>query len=66
MNQLAILTKAFRTPKTMLQVAKETKIERASICRRIAELREIDRIEVVKRGLCPITKHRAGFYKIIE
>ena len=66
MNQLTILKRAFTTPKTMLEVSKETGIERASICRRIAELRELNKIEVIRKGLCKITKHRAGFYQIIE
>lgn len=47
---------------TMLQVAHMTGIERANICRRVAELRETDNIYLVRKGLCPITKHRAGFY----
>lgn len=55
--------KAFsERPKTMLQVAQETNILRASICRYISEWRKYNRIELVKFGLCPITKHRAGFY----
>ena len=66
MNQLQRLIRAFKTPKTMLQVSHETGILRANICRRIAELRELNKIEVVRKGLCPITNHRAGFYQIIE
>lgn len=49
-------------PKTMLQVAQETNILRASICRYIAKWKKQNKIELVKFGICPITKHRAGFY----
>ena len=47
---------------TMLQVARKTGIERANICRRIAELRKQKRIILVRKGFCPITQHRSGFY----
>ena len=65
MNQLQRLKIAFATPKTMLEVAQETEILRASICRRIAELQDRGQIKLVKKGVCPITKHRAGFYCIV-
>ena len=46
---------------TRLQIAKELGIERASICRRVAELRDQRRLWVAKIGLCPITNTRAEF-----
>lgn len=49
-------------PKTMLQVAQETNILRANLCRYIAKWKKQNSIELVKFGICPITKHRAGFY----
>lgn len=49
-------------PKTMLQVATETNILRANLCRYIAKWKKQNKIELVKFGICPITKHRAGFY----
>lgn len=49
-------------PKTMLQVATETNILRANICRYVAEWKKENSIELIKFGICPITKHRAGFY----
>lgn len=49
-------------PKTMLQVSFETGILRANICRYVAKWRRQRKIQVVRFGLCPITKHRAGFY----
>jgi hypothetical protein len=48
--------------KTMLQVSFETGILRANICRFVSKQRKQDRIQLVKVGLCPITKCRAGFY----
>lgn len=48
--------------KTMLEVAHETGIERASICRRMAELREDHLIYPLGRTICPISKARAMFY----
>lgn len=51
----------FAQPKTMLMVAIETGIERAGICRYVAALRKENRIHLVRKGICPITKHRAGF-----
>ena len=50
-------------PKTMLQVSIETEIYRANITRYIAKWRKQGLIKLVKVGLCPISKHRAGFYK---
>lgn len=46
---------------TRMQIARGVGIERASVCRRVAELRELGLIRVVKRGLCPITNERAEF-----
>lgn len=52
----------FKQPKTMLMVSIETGILRANICRYIAEWRKENRICLAKKGFCPISKHRAGFY----
>jgi hypothetical protein len=49
-------------PKTMLMVSQETNILRANICRYVAELRKYNRIQIVKKGICPISKHPASFY----
>lgn len=49
-------------PKTMLMVAKETGIERASVCWFIRGFRKADKVQVHHVSLCPISKHRAGFY----
>ena len=52
----------YRQPKTMLMVSTETGILRANICRYVAKWRQSNSIELVKTGICPISKHRAGFY----
>ncbi len=49
-------------PKTMLMVAVETNILRANICQYVAQWETEGRISLVKSGICPISKHRAGFY----
>lgn len=49
-------------PKTMLMVSYETGILRSNICRYIARLEELNLITIVRKGLCPISKYRAGFY----
>ena len=51
-----------RHPKTMLAVSIETDILRANICRYVAKWRKENRICIVRKGICPISKHRAGFY----
>lgn len=56
-------SKAFgKVPKTMLQVSIETGILRANICRYVATMRKRDAISIIYTGICPISKHRAGFY----
>ena len=50
------------TPKTMLQVSLETGILRANICRYVSIFRKTERITLIKKGICSISKHRAGFY----
>jgi|SRR5690554_3840775 len=60
--QMSKVFKAFsERPKTMLMVSIETSILRANICRYVAEWREQNRIDVVKTGLCEVSKHRAGY-----
>lgn len=62
-RQLSLIIDAFANkPRTMLQVARKTGIERASICRRVAELRKQHRIFLCGREICPISGHRAGYY----
>ena len=51
-------------PKTMRQVAKETDIDRANICRYVPALIEEGALTLVKKGCCPITGvSNVGFYQ---
>jgi len=52
----------YRQPKTMLMVSIETGILRANICRYVSEWEKENRIFLLQKGICPISKHRAGFY----
>lgn len=62
-GQMRTVYKSFsERPKTMLMVSVETGILRANICRYISEWEKENRICIVRKELCPITKHRAGFY----
>lgn len=46
---------------TRMQLAKGLGIERATICRRVAELRDLGLVCVVKKDICPITHEKAEF-----
>lgn len=62
LNQKKRVFKAFYSaPKTMLMVSSETGILRANICRYVRTFRQSDKIAEVKKGLCKISNHRAGF-----
>lgn len=52
----------YSQPKTMLMVAFETGILRANVCRHVARLKKQDCIRLIKENICPISKHRAGYY----
>lgn len=52
----------FGGSKTMLEVAEETGVRRANICWSVSKWEDSGHIAMVKEGLCPISKHRAGFY----
>ncbi len=55
-------TALYRQPKTMLMVSIETGILRANINRYVAEWQKKNCIRIVQKSICPISKHRAGFY----
>jgi DNA-binding transcriptional regulator LsrR (DeoR family) len=46
---------------TRMQIALCLGIERASVCRRVAELRDKGKLWVVKKGIDPTTRERAEF-----
>lgn len=57
-----VFTALHRQPKTMLMVSFETGILRANICRYVAKWEKQNCIRIVRKSICPISKHRAGFY----
>ena len=62
-NQVRKVTIAFSgVPKTMLQVSIETGIFRANLCRYVAVMKKQETIFLIKKDICLISKHRAGFY----
>jgi len=62
-GQMKIVFAAFyKQPKTMLMVSIETGILRANICRYVAKWEKQNCIRIVRKGICPISKHRAGLY----
>jgi len=66
-NQKQVLLKAFsQYPKTMLEVATMTGIERSYVCWRLSDLQKTNLIEFCGYRLCKISKHRAGTYKTKE
>jgi len=61
-GQMTKVFNAFSTqPKTMKMVSIQTGIDRANICRYVAEWKEQNSIQEVRKGLCRITKHRAAY-----
>ena len=67
LNQYNTVLRSFSiSPKTMLQVSVETGILRANICRYVANMERVSKIYLFSKGICPISKHRAGFYTIYE
>ena len=62
-NQYQIVYQSFQQrPKTMLQISIETGILRANICRYVADMKAKGLIQLLRKGVCPITHYRAGFY----
>jgi hypothetical protein len=62
-GQIQAVTKFLRiAPATMLMAAHATGIERANICRYLAEMKRTDKARIAHFGLCKITGHRAGYY----
>lgn len=63
-GQRRIVLQAFEgEPKTMLEVARITKIERANVCRYVAGFRKKEHVSLVSHGFCKISGSPAGFYK---
>lgn len=52
----------FQFPATMRMIEVQTGILRPNICRYVRTMSNSGIIQVVRIGLCPETRHRAGFY----
>jgi hypothetical protein len=61
-QQIKVFEAFKRQPSTMLMVSKETGILRANICRYVSEWQKIEKIVLLKEGICKISRHRAGYY----
>jgi hypothetical protein len=58
----AVYSAFFDAPKSMLEVAVQTKIFRANICRFVRSLRKNDKIFLVEKRRCKITGQIVGAY----
>lgn len=56
--------RAHKKGATRLQIAKGIFIERATICRRVAELRQLGILHVHHEGLDPLTNTKAEFLSL--
>jgi hypothetical protein len=66
-TQYELVYQSFKEkPKTMLNVSLDTGILRANICRYVADMKEKGYAQVVRKGYCPYTRHKAGFYSTDE
>lgn len=62
-DQMSVLYRAFfEKPGTMLMIARQTNIERASICRRVDTMRKCGLIDIIKFDSCKVTGYKAGYY----
>jgi hypothetical protein len=52
----------FEQPKTMLMVERETGIMRSNVCWYVRKWRNLDRIHIVKLGICPESKYSGVQY----
>lgn len=50
----------FRQPATATQVATALNIYRPNLCRRKRALEKAGQLKVIKKIICPVTKHTAG------
>lgn len=57
-----VFNEFFKQPFTMKMVSVQTQIDRANICWYCRNLRKNKRIAAVKKGICPVTKHRAIYW----
>ena len=62
-QQQAVLHAFFPGCKTMKMVAVETNVMRSNITKYVSDWKALGKIEKIRTGRCPITKHpKVGFY----
>lgn len=62
-GRLIIALHEAKHPLNMRQLSQLTRIERPTMCRRMAELRRMGLAHIVRYGICPISRYpRVGFY----
>lgn len=62
-DQISMTVDALKKePLTMLMLSKRIGIERANICRYISHLQQCNRVALVRKAVCRITRHYAGYY----
>jgi hypothetical protein len=52
----------FKEPQSMKMLSVKLKIDRANICWFCRDLRKENKLGIVKRGVCAITKQRVNYY----
>ena len=63
-RQIVNFLRSRKTGATRLQIAKGIFIERATICRRVAELRQLGILHIHQEGLDPLTNTKAEFLSL--
>ena len=62
-DQLKKIVEGFyNEPQSMKMLSEKLNIDRSSICWRCKDLREHNRIGIVKKAICKITKRKVNFY----
>lgn len=57
-----VFNEYFKQPFTMKMVSVNCYIDRANICWYNRGLRRLERINAVRKGICPVTKHKAIYW----
>ena len=52
----------YKQPFTMKMVSVQCNIDRANVCWYNRDLRRLERIKAVRKGICPITRHQAIYW----
>ncbi|UCS94842.1 hypothetical protein KZP23_07485 [Echinicola marina] len=61
-QEIEVFNRFFGVPQSMLQVALQTDVLRANICRYVDKWLKEGKVKRVYKGICPITKRKVGKY----